>query len=158
MHVLGLWFYDLFTNISVIYIYWNLEYLLFIFSIIYNLKRHRKIFLLNLIIAFFCYYSHQRAPESSAVSSRFSQLCDFALAQISNEAQNLAHEKLCEITNCVCVYCGDKDQDVEKLTFWQILFRWLCFSGAHGCTTWNSDQHSRVISYICLLLRKWFRL
>lgn len=27
-------------------------------SIIYNLKRHRKIFLLNLIIAFFCYYSN----------------------------------------------------------------------------------------------------
>lgn len=93
MHVLGLWFYDLFTNILVIYIYWNLEYLLFIFSIIYNLKRHRKIFLLNLIIAFFCYYSHQRAPESFAVSSRFFELCDFVLAQISNEAQNLAQEK-----------------------------------------------------------------
>ena len=147
MHVLGLWFYDLFTNISVIYIYWNLEYLLFIFSIIYNLKGHRKILLLIWLLPCFVITLNLAHPRKHFLpvfpitwhQSRRS-------SKFGTRREMMWDDKLCVV----------EIKTLKSLFF--NLFRWLCFSRALGFTTWNSDQHSRVISYLCLLLRKWFRL
>ena len=147
MRVLGLW--SFFHKYYVGVLHQNLEYLLFIFSIIYNLKGHRKILLLIWLLPCFVITLNLAHPRKHFLpvfpitwhQSRRS-------SKFGTRREMMWDDKLCVV----------EIKTLKSLFFDKNLFRWLCFSRALGFTTWNNDQHSRVISYLCLLLRKWFRL
>jgi len=148
MHVLGLWFYDLFTNISVIYIYWNLEYLLFIFSIIYNLKRHRKIFLLIWLLLSFVITQTETPPKASPFQI-------FECIVGTNLKINLKTWHARNLTWDAKKYMK---LFFDKKFFFKV--RVLLFGGArlHNMKQWWTAGEISFNIRLLLIIRKWFKL
>lgn len=113
----------------------NLEYLLFIFSIIYNLKRHRKIFLLIWLLLSFVITQTETPPKALPL---IFQCNDWHKCQ--NEAQNLAHEKLREMTNCVC----SVENKIKTFKSW--LFDKFFFKVGFAFRGRAAAQHETVIN------------
>ena len=140
MRVLGLW--SFFHKYYVGVLHQNLEYLLFIFSIIYNLKRHRKIFLLIWLLLSFVITQTETPPKALPL---IFQYIDWHKSQ--NEAQNLAqkknlahNEKLREMTNCVC----SVENKIKTFKSW--LFDKFFFKVGFAFRGRAAAQHETVIN------------
>jgi len=143
MRVLGLWsFFHKYYGV----LHQNLEYLLFIFSIIYNLKRHRKIFLLIWLLLSFVITQTETPPKALPL---IFQCTDWHKSQ--NEAQNLAHkkkrkknlahdEKLREMKNCVC----SVENKIKTFKSW--LFDKFFFKVGFAFRGRAAAQHETVIN------------
>ena len=135
MRVLGLW--SFFHKYYVGVLHQNLEYLLFIFSIIYNLKRHRKIFLLIWLLLSFVITQTETPPKALPLIFQ----CMMIGTNLKTKLKTWhKHEKLREMTNCVC----SVENKIKTFKSW--LFDKFFFKVGFAFRGRAAAQHETVIN------------